>query len=218
MSLPIDYHPRHSCMLERGWVLAFAHVRGGGERGKAWHAAGRGLKKWNSFWDFEVRKASRGRSTAAAPCSALNVGKCCSITSLHQGGYDIISAYCPRRVLAKSVRKQCVKSSKPFQVPTPEVATEGLRHYRVGRWRDAPSITEPACTKTFDLVKPAIQLRVKGVSGAQSDKSVLPCHPPCRLSTRTNRTPGASTPRAGEKRLTKIFIFVHVSSISLAYE
>ena len=41
-------------MLERDWVLAFAHVRGGGERGKAWHAAGRGLKKWNSFWDFEV--------------------------------------------------------------------------------------------------------------------------------------------------------------------
>ncbi|CAN0008226.1 unnamed protein product [Ectocarpus fasciculatus] len=54
MSLPIDYHPAQACMLERGWVLAFAHVRGGGERGKAWHAAGRGLDKWNSFWDFEA--------------------------------------------------------------------------------------------------------------------------------------------------------------------
>lgn len=54
MSLPLDYHPSHACMLERGWVLAFAHVRGGGERGKAWHAAGRGLDKWNSFRDFEV--------------------------------------------------------------------------------------------------------------------------------------------------------------------
>jgi len=54
MSLPIDYQPSHACMLERGWVLAFAHVRGGGERGKAWHAAGRGLNKWNSFWDFQV--------------------------------------------------------------------------------------------------------------------------------------------------------------------
>lgn len=54
MTLPVDYHPSHACMLERGWVLAFAHVRGGGERGKAWHAAGRGLNKWNSFWDFEV--------------------------------------------------------------------------------------------------------------------------------------------------------------------
>lgn len=57
MSLPIDYHPAQACMLESGWVLAFAHVRGGGERGKAWHAAGRGLDKWNSFWDFEVRSA-----------------------------------------------------------------------------------------------------------------------------------------------------------------
>ncbi|CAM9320550.1 unnamed protein product [Ectocarpus sp. 6 AP-2014] len=54
MSLPIDYHPAQACMLERGWVLAFAHVRGGGERGKAWHAGGRGLDKWNSFWDFEA--------------------------------------------------------------------------------------------------------------------------------------------------------------------
>ncbi len=54
MSLPIDYQPSHACMLERGWVLAFAHVRGGGERGKAWHAGGRGLNKWNSFWDFQV--------------------------------------------------------------------------------------------------------------------------------------------------------------------
>lgn len=54
MSMPIDYHPGHACMLERGWVLAFAHVRGGGERGKAWHAAGRAQHKWNSFWDFEV--------------------------------------------------------------------------------------------------------------------------------------------------------------------
>lgn len=57
MSLPIDYHPAHACMLEKGWVLAFAHVRGGGERGKAWHAAGRGLNKWHSFLDFEVRPA-----------------------------------------------------------------------------------------------------------------------------------------------------------------
>lgn len=54
MHIPIDYHPGHACMLERGWVLAFAHVRGGGERGKGWHAAGRGQNKWNSFRDFEV--------------------------------------------------------------------------------------------------------------------------------------------------------------------
>ncbi|CAM9870072.1 unnamed protein product, partial [Sphacelaria rigidula] len=54
MHMPIDYHPGHACMLERGWVLAFAHVRGGGERGKRWHADGRGQNKWNSFRDFEA--------------------------------------------------------------------------------------------------------------------------------------------------------------------
>ncbi|KAH7444800.1 hypothetical protein KP509_02G092500 [Ceratopteris richardii] len=39
-------------LLDRGWVLAFAHVRGGGELGKAWHDSGRLLKKLNSMHDF----------------------------------------------------------------------------------------------------------------------------------------------------------------------
>lgn len=60
MNLPLDYHPAYACMLERGWVLAFAHVRGGGERGKAWHASGRGSEKWNSFWDLEVMPRAGG--------------------------------------------------------------------------------------------------------------------------------------------------------------
>ena len=41
-------------LLRRGWVLAHAHVRGGGERGPAWHAAARGLEKMSSFTDLEV--------------------------------------------------------------------------------------------------------------------------------------------------------------------
>ncbi|CAN0466039.1 unnamed protein product, partial [Discosporangium mesarthrocarpum] len=55
MNLPLDYHPGHACLLEMGWVVAFAHTRGGGERGKGWHAAGRKMKKWSTFWDFEVK-------------------------------------------------------------------------------------------------------------------------------------------------------------------
>nr|XP_024372185.1 uncharacterized protein LOC112280668 isoform X2 [Physcomitrium patens] len=39
-------------LLDRGWVLAFAHVRGGGELGREWHHAGRLTKKCNSFQDF----------------------------------------------------------------------------------------------------------------------------------------------------------------------
>lgn len=39
-------------LLDRGFVFAIAHIRGGGDLGKLWHEEGRMLKKRNSFSDF----------------------------------------------------------------------------------------------------------------------------------------------------------------------
>ncbi|XP_074305195.1 uncharacterized protein LOC141640240 isoform X2 [Silene latifolia] len=39
-------------LLDRGWVIAYADVRGGGGRGKKWHHDGRRTKKHNSIQDF----------------------------------------------------------------------------------------------------------------------------------------------------------------------
>jgi oligopeptidase B len=39
-------------LLDRGWVVAIAHIRGGEEMGRAWYEAGKLLHKRNTFTDF----------------------------------------------------------------------------------------------------------------------------------------------------------------------
>jgi oligopeptidase B len=51
---PYDVHfsSARLCLLDRGVIVATAHIRGGGEMGKRWHDEGRMLAKRNSFTDF----------------------------------------------------------------------------------------------------------------------------------------------------------------------
>ena len=46
------FTPQTLAWLERGGIIAVAHVRGGGELGEDWHLAGQKLHKENSVWDF----------------------------------------------------------------------------------------------------------------------------------------------------------------------
>src|SRR4029453_16295936 len=48
----VDYSPLNLAWLERGGVLAVAHIRGGGEKGKQWHVGGQKGTKPNTWKDF----------------------------------------------------------------------------------------------------------------------------------------------------------------------
>ncbi len=50
--LPIGFNSNRLSLLDRGLVLAYAHIRGGGEMGKPWHDAGRMMNKRSTFTDF----------------------------------------------------------------------------------------------------------------------------------------------------------------------
>jgi oligopeptidase B len=53
-ALPIGFSGNRLSLLDRGVVMAYAHIRGGGDLGKPWHDAGKMLVKRNTFTDFIV--------------------------------------------------------------------------------------------------------------------------------------------------------------------
>jgi len=50
--LPVSFSPMRLSLLDRGVVMVYAHIRGGGELGDTWHDAGKMALKRNTFTDF----------------------------------------------------------------------------------------------------------------------------------------------------------------------
>ncbi|MFZ1084758.1 MAG: S9 family peptidase [Terracidiphilus sp.] len=51
-ALPLGFSSNRLSLLDRGVVMAYAHIRGGGDLGEPWHDAGKMLLKRNTFTDF----------------------------------------------------------------------------------------------------------------------------------------------------------------------
>jgi oligopeptidase B len=51
-SRPVSFSATNLPILDRGVILATAHIRGGGDMGKTWHDDGKMMKKKNTFTDF----------------------------------------------------------------------------------------------------------------------------------------------------------------------
>ncbi|CAE7216696.1 ptrB [Symbiodinium sp. CCMP2456] len=67
-----DFRSEHIALLRRGWALAWAHVRGGGENGREWHQSGRQFKKQNSVLDLvDAMKYLLAHGIATPGCLCL---------------------------------------------------------------------------------------------------------------------------------------------------
>jgi len=51
-ALPLGFGASRLALLDRGLVVAYAHIRGGGELGDPWHDGGKMMVKRNTFTDF----------------------------------------------------------------------------------------------------------------------------------------------------------------------
>nr|XP_015800107.2 prolyl endopeptidase-like isoform X2 [Nothobranchius furzeri] len=85
--LNMDFHPIKTLLLDQGWVLAYCHIRGGGERGLSWHRQARVEGKEKGVEDLQAclhHLFSLGISspslTALTACSAgaVPVGALCN--------------------------------------------------------------------------------------------------------------------------------------------
>lgn len=51
-TMDADFSSYRMCLVDRGYVYALAHVRGGMDMGRSWYLEGKLDKKWNTFHDY----------------------------------------------------------------------------------------------------------------------------------------------------------------------
>ena len=67
LSIPAAFSSNRLSLVDRGFVYAVAHVRGGSEKGWRWYREGKLAKKINTFTDFIAASEYLNRSGWCAP-------------------------------------------------------------------------------------------------------------------------------------------------------
>ena len=118
-SLPLGFSANRLTLLDRGVVLAYAHIRGGGDLGKPWHDAGKMLVKRNTFTDFvaaveHLTTAGYGDRTRVAieggSAGGLLMG---AVTNLRPDLFRVVLSHVP----FVDVMNTMLDASLPLTVP-----------------------------------------------------------------------------------------------------
>ena len=118
-SLPVTFSGARLSLLDRGVVMAYAHIRGGGEMGKPWHDAGRMMNKMNTFTDFIActeylaanKYGSRGRiAIEGGSAGGLLMG---AVTNLRPDLFKVVISHVP----FVDVMNTMLDASLPLTVP-----------------------------------------------------------------------------------------------------
>ena len=59
MAMPASFSANRLSLVDRGFVYAIAHIRGGSDKGWGWYLDGKRAKKTNSFDDFAGFRRAR---------------------------------------------------------------------------------------------------------------------------------------------------------------
>ncbi|OPH38641.1 prolyl oligopeptidase family serine peptidase [Moraxella equi] len=121
-SLDPVYGSSYISLLDRGFVYVFAHIRGGGELGQAWHNDGKLTKKQNSFDDFVAATKSLHQQGYGSPANTFAMGE--------SAGGLVVANVCTTH---PELYKACV-----MQVPFLDV----LSNYHQGKTDDEDQYSE----------------------------------------------------------------------------
>lgn len=101
ISIPASFSSGRLSLLDRGFVFAIAHIRGGGELGEAWHDGGKLMEKRNTFTDFiacaeylvaEKITASDRLAIQGGSAGGLLMG---AVTNLRPDLFRVVLSYVP---------------------------------------------------------------------------------------------------------------------------